>query len=151
VYIIYKFYILYTQRVHCILRLRGINSWVQATEKIKSEKTVIGIFFSSTIIYYCVHLRRKIAGFLFSRQIHLSYYFEKYLHVQSGYKKIHIQISNIHIYIYIYPRLWYIHDLCAKVYINDDNYRAGFIWYCCKPSNQLFYIADIGTAVHTKA
>jgi hypothetical protein len=63
VYIIYKCYILYTQRVHCILRLRGINSWVQATEKIKSEKTVIGVFFSSTIIYYCVHLRRKIAGF----------------------------------------------------------------------------------------
>lgn len=94
-------------------------------------------FFSSTLIYYCVHLRRKIAGFLFSRQIHLLYYFEKYLHMQSGYKKIHIKISNTH----IYPRLWYIHDLCAKVYINDDNYCTGFIWYCCKPSNQLFYTA----------
>jgi len=99
---IYVLYILYTTGT---LRTEIKRYILVGTSDRKNKERKNGnwcFFFSSTIIYYCVHLRRKIAGFLFSRQMHLLYYFEKYLHIQSGYKKIHIKISNTYNIYYIY-------------------------------------------------
>lgn len=113
VYNIYVLYIAYPQRVHAVSAAtaaaaaemkRYIERGIRATEKIKREKNGNWcFFFVDTNILYCVRLRRKIAGFYFpDKCIYYIYYFEKYLHMRSGYKKIGIRISDIHTCIHTY-------------------------------------------------